>query len=122
MKEMIVRTVTCPCQKETKAMKSVIEEDLNIEGNVNSKDGSVEVKGKVVGDVSAASVELHQNGRVDGNLTASSVSIEGSYEGTLKCDDLRVAATSNIKGDVSARTMTTESGAIFGGKVNITGR
>ena len=102
-------------------MKSVVEEDLTIEGNLEAKDGSVEVKGKVLGNVTAASVELHQTGNLDGNLTAASVSIEGSYEGTLKCDELRVAATSKIKGDISAKTMTTEGGGKFVGKVNITG-
>ena len=66
-------------------MKSVVEEDLTIEGNLEAKDGSVEVKGKVLGNVTAASVELHQTGKLDGNLTAASVSIEGSYEGILKC-------------------------------------
>lgn len=69
----------------------------------------------------AASVELHQTGKLGGNLTVASVSIEGSYEGALKCDELRVAATSKIQGDICAKTMTTEYGGIFVGKVNITG-
>lgn len=102
-------------------MKSVVEEDLTIEGNIKSKDGSVEVKGKVLGNVSAASVSLFQAGEINGNLTAASVSVEGSYEGTLKCDELQVASTSNIKGDISAKTMTTEGGGVFVGKVNISG-
>ena len=102
-------------------MTSVIEEDLTLEGDIKSNEGTVEVKGKVVGNVAAASIVLHQSGNIDGAVTARSVSLEGSYQGTLKCDDLRVAATSNVKGDVSARVMMTESGAILVGKVNITG-
>lgn len=102
-------------------MTSVIEEDLTLEGDVKSNEGTVEVKGKVLGNVVAASVALHQSGTIDGAVTANSVSLEGSYQGTLKCDDLRVSATSNVKGDVSARTMTTEIGAILDGKINITG-
>lgn len=102
-------------------MTSVIEEDLTLEGDLKSNEGTVEVKGKVVGNVVAASIVLHKGGNIDGAVTASSVSLEGSYQGTLKCDDLRVAATSKVKGDVSARTMTTESGAILVGKVKITG-
>ncbi len=102
-------------------MTSVIEEDLTLEGDVKSNEGTVEVKGKVVGNVAAASVVLHQSGNIEGAVSANSVSLEGSYQGTLKCDDLRVAATSKVRGDVSARTMTTESGAILVGKVNITG-
>lgn len=102
-------------------MTSVIEEDLTVEGDVKSTKGTVEVKGKVLGNVEAASVSLHQSGDIDGAITASSVSLQGDYKGTLKCDDLHVAATSNVKGDVSAKTMTTERGAILIGKVNIAG-
>ena len=102
-------------------MTSVIEEDLTLEGDLKSNEGIVEVKGKVVGNVAAASIVLHRSGNIDGAVTASSVSLEGSYQGTLKCDDLRVAASSKVSGDFSARTMTTESGAVLVGKVNITG-
>ncbi|MEM7318212.1 MAG: polymer-forming cytoskeletal protein [Pseudomonadota bacterium] len=103
-------------------MKTVVEEDLTVEGDIKSSDGSVEVKGKVVGNVAAASVILHERGVVDGALTASSVSVEGNYKGNLKCDDLRLAATSHVNGDISARTMTTESGSKLVGKVNIVGQ
>lgn len=102
-------------------MTSVIEEDLTVEGDIKSTKGTVEVKGKVLGNVEAASVSLHQNGDIEGAITANSVSLQGGYQGTLKCDDLHVAATSNVRGDVSARTMTTERGAILVGKVNISG-
>ena len=102
-------------------MTTVIEEDLTLEGNVKSNEGTVEVKGKVLGNVAAASVILNQSGSIEGAVTATSVSLEGSYQGTLKCDDLRIAASSNVKGDVSARLMTTESGAVLVGKVNIAG-
>ena len=102
-------------------MTSVIEEDLTLEGDVKSKEGTIEVKGKVLGNVAAASVLLYQSGTISGAVTATSVSLEGRYQGTLKCDDLRVAATSNVEGDFSASTIKTESGAIFVGKVNVSG-
>ena len=92
-----------------------------MEGDIESNEGTVDVKGKVLGNVAAASVVLHKSGDIEGALTATSVSLEGNYKGTLKCNDLSVAATSNVNGEVSAKTMTTESGAILVGKVNITG-
>ena len=99
--------------------KSVIEEDLTLDGNLSSKEGGVEVKGKVLGNVTTISVIIRDKGTIDGTLTASSVSIEGNYNGTLKCEDLKVTATSDVKGDVSAKTMTTESGSKIAGKVSI---
>lgn len=100
---------------------SVIEEDLTIEGNVVSKKGSVEVKGKVVGDVSAERLTVQQSGSIDGSLSAKTISIEGRHKGSLKCDDLKFAASSHVQADVTAQTMITESGAKVIGKVNITG-
>ncbi|MGA9436366.1 MAG: polymer-forming cytoskeletal protein, partial [Roseobacter sp.] len=78
--------------------KSVIEEDLTLDGNLSSKEGGVEVKGKVLGNVTAVSVIIRDKGTIDGALTATSVSIEGRYSGTLKCEDLEVTATSDVKG------------------------
>ena len=89
-------------------MTSVIEEDLTLEGDIKSNEGTVEVKGKVLGNIAAASVVLHQSGAIEGAIAATSVSLEGSYQGTLK-------------GDISAKTMTTENGAILIAKVSITG-
>ncbi len=101
---------------------SIIEEDLKIEGNISSSEGSVEVKGSVVGDVAAEAVIIQPSGSIDGALSAKKISIEGKLKGSLKCDDLKLASTSDIQADVLAQTMTTESGAKVEGKVKITGR
>ncbi|MGC3937272.1 bactofilin family protein [Roseobacter sp. EG26] len=100
---------------------SVIEEDLTIEGNIKSDEGSVDVKGKVVGDVTAQSVIVQTGGAINGALSAKSVSIEGKHKGKLQCDDLKLASTSTVQADVTAKTMTSESGARVAGNVQITG-
>ena len=100
---------------------SVIEEDLTIEGNISSSEGSIEIKGSVVGDVSAKAVIIQPDGTIDGALSAKKVSIEGKLNGSLKCDDVKFASTSHVQADVLAQTMTTESGAKVVGKINITG-
>lgn len=101
---------------------STIEEDLTIKGNISSKGGNVDVKGKVIGDVTAEAVLVHGTGSLDGALAAKKIAIQGKHKGTLKCDDLTFASTAQVEADVSARTMTTESGAKILGKVQITGQ
>ncbi|MBW4710429.1 polymer-forming cytoskeletal protein [Roseobacter sp. YSTF-M11] len=101
---------------------SVIEEDLIIEGNIKSGEGNVEVKGKVMGDVTAQSVVVQTGGAIDGALSAKTVVIEGKHKGKLQCDDLKLASTSSVQADVSAQTMTSESGAKVAGKIQITGK
>lgn len=100
---------------------SIIEEDLTIEGDLNSGAGGIEVKGRVVGDVSAETITVQIGGSVDGVLSAKKTVIEGKYKGSLKCDDLKIASSAQIQADVSATTMATESGARVLGKVSITG-
>ncbi|WP_298854982.1 polymer-forming cytoskeletal protein [uncultured Ruegeria sp.] len=100
---------------------SIVEEDLTIEGNVVSSAGGVEVKGRVVGDISADTITVQVGGSVDGALSAKKIVMEGKHQGRLKCDDLKIASTSHVQADVEARTLATESGAKIVGKVNIAG-
>ncbi|WP_170766556.1 polymer-forming cytoskeletal protein [Ruegeria lacuscaerulensis] len=100
---------------------SIIEEDLTIEGNLNSSAGGIEIKGQVVGDVSAETITVQIGGSVDGALSAKKIIIDGKHQGSLKCDDLKIASTAQIQADVAAKTMATESGAKVVGKVNIAG-
>ncbi|MGB3313999.1 MAG: polymer-forming cytoskeletal protein [Albidovulum sp.] len=101
--------------------RSVIEEDLNIEGNVTSKDGEVDVKGKVTGDVEARAVDVHPGGRVDGAISAETVTVQGAQSGRIKCTELSLVKTADVKADVTARTLISEKGARLVGKVQITG-
>ncbi|CUK20712.1 Polymer-forming cytoskeletal [Ruegeria denitrificans] len=100
---------------------SIIEEDLTIEGDLNSSAGGIEVKGRVVGDVRAETITVQIGGSVDGALSANKIVIEGKQKGSLKCDNLKIASSAQIQADVSAKTMATESGARVVGKVNIAG-
>ncbi|NOD78840.1 polymer-forming cytoskeletal protein [Ruegeria sp. HKCCD4332] len=100
---------------------SIVEEDLTIEGNVSSNGGGVDVKGNVVGDVSADAITVQLGGSVDGALSAKQITIEGKHNGSLSCDDLKLASSAQVQADVVARMMETESGAQVVGKVNITG-
>lgn len=101
---------------------SIIAEDLTIEGNISSGEGSVEVKGIVAGNVTAEEVIILPSGSIDGVLSAKKVSIEGKLKGSVKCGDLKLASTSHVQADVVAQTMTTESGAKVVGNLKVTGK
>lgn len=90
---------------------SIIEENLTIEGDLNSGAGGIEIKGRVVGDVSAEIITVQVGGSINGALSARKIVIEGKHQGSLKCDDLKIASSAQIQADVTAKTMATESGA-----------
>ena len=100
---------------------SVIEEDLIVDGNIEAKEGSVAVKGRVTGDIAARAIEVLEGGQVKGAMSAESVSILGTHAGSISCDELSLHSTSDVKSDVTAKRMSSEKGAKLVGKVQITG-
>ncbi len=101
--------------------KSVIEEDLIIDGNITSEDGDIEVKGRVNGDIAGKSVAVHSHGEVTGALVAGAVRIQGRHTGRIDCTELALEKNAEVKADVKAQTLSSEKGARLVGKVQITG-
>lgn len=100
--------------------RTVIEEDLSIDGNVRSEEGDILVKGRITGDVTARTVEINPGGEVTGAITADAVTIHGRQSGRIKCDELALQKDAEVKADVVAKTMSSEKGARLVGKVQIT--
>ncbi|MCE8001046.1 MAG: polymer-forming cytoskeletal protein [Rhodobiaceae bacterium] len=101
---------------------SVIAEDLTIDGHIKSGEGSVEVKGKVIGDVAALSVVIRAGASVKGAVAAKTTIIEGKHKGRLKSDDLSLSPTASVQANVSARTITVKSGAAIDGAMHVSGK
>jgi cytoskeletal protein CcmA (bactofilin family) len=94
--------------------RSVIEEDLTIEGNIASEGGDIEVKGRVT-------VDVHVGGEVQGAVTAETVKVQGRQSGRIQCTELSLEKNAEVKADVTAQTLISEKGARLVGKVQITG-
>ena len=101
--------------------KTVIMEDLTVEGDISADGGEVSIKGKVSGDITARSVEVLAGCEVTGAIKADIVEIEGRVTGSVACKDLSLKSTSDVKADVTAATMVSEKGGKLTGKVQITG-
>ena len=101
--------------------RTVIEEDLTIDGNLTAEGGEVTVKGRVTGDVTARSVDVAAAGQVTGAITADSVTIQGRQSGRIKCAELSLQKDAEGKADVAAQRGSAEKGAGVVGKVQISG-
>lgn len=104
-----------------KMSDTIIESDLTVDGNMKSPEGTVNVKGKVKGDIAAKKVDVALGGQVDGAVDAELVSIEGTQSGSVTCGELSLGTTSHVKSKVTAKTMVSERGAKLVGEVKITG-
>ncbi|MGB7263607.1 MAG: polymer-forming cytoskeletal protein, partial [Albidovulum sp.] len=90
-------------------------------GNVSSKDGDIDVKGRVTGDITARSVDVHMGGQVSGTIAAGDVRIQGNHTGRIDCTELSLEKSAEVKADVKAQTLSSEKGSRLVGKIQITG-
>jgi cytoskeletal protein CcmA (bactofilin family) len=102
------------------AIISIIGPGMRIVGDVHT-DGTVRVEGRIEGSVSAAkAVVVGRDGSVVGDLRTQDAIISGSVNGTLVSESrLEVQASARIDGEVRARRLQLEEGAVMNGTVSM---
>ena len=101
--------------------ESVIEEDLTIEGNLTAANSAVSVKGRIRGDVKAKTIDVLASGSVLGAVAADDVTVAGKLEGSVDCTLLSLQETSKVQANLSAKTLSVNSGATIAGRVDVKG-
>jgi cytoskeletal protein CcmA (bactofilin family) len=95
---------------------SIVSESIEIRGELNST-GALHVEGKVVGKITAQSVNISSSGSVDGDLTCQSFNVKGHFSGTAVCEELLRAGSARVDGNVSYRYITIGAGAVIRGEL-----
>jgi len=94
--------------------RSVIAEDLVIEGNVICQ-GILECGGQITGDISADSLILTSTARVRGRLRARHLTIEGELQGAATALKVSIKSNARVKANFAYETIEIASGAeVFG--------
>ncbi|MEG6509324.1 polymer-forming cytoskeletal protein [Methyloligella sp. 2.7D] len=99
----------------SKAVPSIIGEDLTIIGNVISK-GEIQVDGEIQGDVKCVSLLLGEKSRVSGGVIADDVVVRGNVSGSIRGLRVTLQAESHVEGDIYHQSLAIEQGAYFEGK------
>lgn len=94
---------------------SVIGSDVTIRGDVEAT-ADLHVDGRVIGDISCASLVQGQDSRIEGEIRAHSARLSGTVEGRIEVDELVVLKTAKIEGDVCYDALTIEQGAAVNGR------
>ena len=116
---------TMPASKPTHAtgagfsMGSLIGNDLTISGQglKISTRGTLQVDGRVEGDVIGTEVIVGENGHVTGMVQAERVIVRGRVHGTVRGLSVTLASGSHVEGDVHHRELSVEQGAHLDGRV-----
>jgi cytoskeletal protein CcmA (bactofilin family) len=99
---------------------SIIGPGMRVIGDVETE-GTLRIEGTVEGNVRAGkAVVIGKEGVVQGTVTTQDALVSGTLVGTLIADSrLELQATSRIDGDVHARRMQLEEGAVLNGTVQM---
>lgn len=102
------------------AVISIIGPGMKIVGDCIT-DGTVRVEGVVEGNVRAGkAVVIGKEGTVDGSIETQDAVIAGTVKGTITAASrLELQSSCHIEGEVLARRMQLEEGAILNGKVKM---
>ncbi|WP_340588184.1 polymer-forming cytoskeletal protein [Erythrobacter alti] len=94
---------------------SVIGPDVTIRGNIEAT-VDLHVDGRVIGDITCASLVQGESSRIEGEVKAESARLSGEVSGKIEARDLVVLKSAKIDGDVSYETLTIEQGANVDGR------
>ena len=99
---------------------SIIGPGMKVVGDCET-DGTIRIEGLVEGSVRAGkAVVVGKDGRVKGDVTTQDAVISGSVVGTVSAESrLELQATARIDGEVRARRMQLEEGALLNGTVQM---
>jgi cytoskeletal protein CcmA (bactofilin family) len=101
-------------------MISIIGPGMKVIGDCET-DGTVRIEGTVKGSVRAGkAVVVGKDGLVDGDIATQDAVVSGRVQGTLVAESrLELQATSHVEGEVRARRMQLEEGAVLNGTVSM---
>ena len=112
-----------PSSTSAETVISIIGPGMKLVGDIET-DGTVRIEGTVEGNVRAGkAVVIGKDGSVEGTIHTQDAVISGRLVGTMTAESrLELQSTSRIDGDVYARRMQLEEGAILNGTVKMSDR
>lgn len=93
---------------------SIIVSDLNISGDLVSQ-GSIEIGGRVNGNVKCNNVVIRKESKVSGDIVADHLVIKGVVVGTITADHVVIDETGVFEGQINYKDITTRPGACING-------
>ncbi len=100
--------------RKPSGVPTIISADMTVTGNLKST-GDVQVEGIVMGDVSATKITIAEGGTIIGNITAQHTRICGTVNGTTHSNNVSLAASARVTGDIHHDILAIEAGALLEG-------
>lgn len=103
-----------PVGRAAQDIVSTLGPGLAITGKVVST-GTVQIFGRVIGDIHAARLLIAKGAEVEGTVTALETSIEGRFNGTIHSNSVKLEPTAEVEGEIFKQSLAIEMNAQFEG-------
>ncbi|MES2983485.1 MAG: polymer-forming cytoskeletal protein [Verrucomicrobiota bacterium] len=100
--------------------RNVLSSDVEIKGTVKFQHDLI-VDGKIEGDIqSTGNLTIGENARIKAEVKTGSVIVYGKVHGNLTAvERVELKSSAEVVGDIKAKVLTIEAGAIFVGKSTV---
>ena len=105
-----------PAAADARPAPTVLSANAEMKGSIVTSD-SVEIRGRIEGDVRAAAITVCNGGKVKGDLIADVIVVQGDVEGRLQGQDVRLQAGANVIGEIAHGSLGIDTAAIFEGTI-----
>ena len=107
---------TEPLPEPKRPEPTIVSANTEFKGAITASD-SVEIRGKIEGDVRAASITVYAGAKIKGDLTADVILVQGHVEGRIQAQDVRLQAGANVIGEITHGSLGIDTMAIFEGAI-----
>jgi len=111
---------TSPRNSSPQATRNVLSSDVEIKGSVKFTNDLV-IDGKIEGQISSeGNLTIGENARIKAEISTATIIVYGKVHGNLTATDrIELKASAEVVGDIKAKTLSIEAGAIFVGKSTV---
>jgi len=93
---------------------SVLGHGMLVTGNIVCA-GSVQIFGRVVGDIHASQLTICEGAKVEGKVIATDTTVQGTFNGTINANSVKLQSTAVVEGEIFGKALTIEQNASFEG-------
>lgn len=93
---------------------STLASGMQVTGNIVCT-GPLQIYGRVVGDIHAAQLTICEGARVEGKIVAPEAIIQGSFNGSIHGNIVKLQKTASVEGEIFNRSLAIEQDARFEG-------
>jgi cytoskeletal protein CcmA (bactofilin family) len=93
---------------------SSISSGMTVIGKI-SGEGTVNIFGRVEGELRASTILISEGAEVEGDLVAEDLTVGGRFKGTIHANRVKLNSSASVEGDIFHRSLSIEENARFEG-------